>query len=258
MSNDNDLYVQNKMYANILIYPDEPESYNILHQVDRRCRDALDIRYGLRIDRDWYANTIAMTFLYTVFEKLAKLISADIKNHKEAEVTIYDIITIKVSNKINEDGEKVGNLNVSFKPGDMLNKVISRGTLKEEASSTIYDDFVLNDGYGNKVSEEDLSDYIALDNHTSYAVHGINGIILPPNATFISIAVFSVFFEKLYEEIMMRLKNTDDLDTLFINMSDIIEVNAVIDNSGNITVYMSPGKEAKLAIKSDYYTEDTN
>ena len=255
ISMDNDLYVNSKIYTNIYIFPSEPESYKIMRSVDKRTSDALDIRYGLRFDREWMVNTIAMQFLFSVFDRLILIMSRDTRRNKEVEASIYDAINIKVTNKVNEDSEKVGNFNVSFEPGDMLYKVLDRGTLKEDVQSTIYNDFILNDGNGNPVIEEDIEEYAQLEHMTRIAVHSLNGLTLPASIEFVTIAVINIFFEKLYEEIMMRLKN-DESDTLFINMSDVIEVNALIDN-GEITVYMSPGKDAKLAIKSDKYTEDT-
>ena len=225
-----------------------------LLSVDRRARAEIQRIYGILVDYDWQANTIANGVIETLITDLAFMLKNGANNGIGIE--FYDIIKAVVSIKTNEKAEKEGNINIYFEPGSKAISLIENGP----DTTTEYVDkidpstrFLTGDP-----AEDDF--YKNLEYHTRYNLSSVNGIMIPDHLKFSVFAIGYTFLECLYTEILYRLANMDAEDgeekLVSVNFNDNIEIHGIMKN-GTVNITMRPGMNAKLLIKCDEVTEHT-
>jgi hypothetical protein len=240
-------------YGKLFVIPQDPNDREFLLSVDRRARAEINRIYGILIDYDWQANTIANGLVETIISDLAFLL----KNGAGGGIGIefYDIIRAIVSIKTNEKAEKEGNINIYFEPGSKVTHLIENGPDTTEYIDKI--DPMKRFLTGNP-EEDDL--YKNIDYHTRYNLTSTNGIMIPDHLKFSVFAIGYTFLECMYLEILYRLANMDaeegEEKLVSVNFNDNIEIHGVMKN-GTVNIIMRPGMNAKLLIKCDQITEHT-
>lgn len=241
-------------YGKLFTIPQDPADREFLLAVDRRARSDINRKYGILLDYDWQANTIANSLIETIIADL----SFRMKNGERRGIGIrfYDIITAVVSIKKNADAEKEGNINIFFEPGERANELIANGPDTEEYTEKISPEnkFLTGD-------PEDDDIYKNLEYHARYKLSSVNGVMMPEHLRFAVFAIGYTFLESLYLEILYRLSNMDNNDPteeklVTVNFNDNIEIHGSMKNN-EVKIFMRPGLNAKLLIKSDEFTEDT-
>ena len=253
------IYMDNNMgsaYGKMFIIPQDPADREFLRAVDHRARAEINRIYGILIDYEWQANTIANTMVETIITDLAFMLKSGGTNAGNGlGIEFYDILKAIVSIKTNEKAEKEGNINIFFEPGSKINSLIENGPDMTEYDVKInpIERFLT----GNP--EEDAF-YNNLEYHTRYNLSSINGIMIPEHQKFAPFAIGYTFIECIYLEILYRLANMDVEEgvekLVSVNFNDNIEIHGIMkDDTVNIT--MRPGMNAKLLIKCDELTEHT-
>ena len=240
-------------YGKLFIIPQDPNDREFLLSVDRRTRSELNRIYGILMDYDWQANTIANGVVETLIADLAFMLKSGASNGIGIE--FYDILRAIVSIKTNEKAEKEGNINIYFEPGSKVVSLIENGpdTREYEVKINPMEKFLT----GN-VEDDNL--YKNLEYHARYNLSSVNGIMIPDHQKFSVFAVAYTFLECIYLEILYRLSNMDSNDgeekLISVNYNDNIEIHGIMKN-GTVTITMRPGMNAKLLIKADDLTEHT-
>ena len=240
-------------YGKLFIIPQDPSDREFLLSVDRRARAEINRIYGILLDYDWQANTIANGVIETLITDLAFMLKNGASNGIGIE--FYDIIKAIVSIKTNEKAEKEGNINIYFEPGSKVTSIIENGPDKTE-----YDEKINPaERFLTGIAEDDDL-YKNLDYHTRYNLSSINGIMIPDHLKFSVFAIGYTFLECIYLEILYRLANMDGEDSeeklVSVNFNDNIEIHGIMKN-GTVNITMRPGMNAKLLIKCDELTEHT-
>ena len=240
-------------YGKMFIIPQDPSDREFLLSVDRRARAEINRIYGILIDYDWQANTIANGMVETLISNLAFMLRSGVSSGVGIE--FYDIIRAIVSIKTNEKAEKEGNINIYFEPGSKITSLIENGpdTTEYAEKITPAQKFIT----GNP-EEDEL--YKNLEYHTRYNLTSANGIMIPEHLKFSVFAIGYTFIECIYLEILYRLANMDAEDgeekLVSVNFNDNIEIHGIMKN-GTVNITMRPGMNAKLLIKCDELTEHT-
>jgi len=240
-------------YGKLFVIPQDPSDREFLLSVDRRARAELNRIYGILVDYDWQANTIANSVIETLITDLAFMLKNGANNGIGIE--FYDIIKAIVSIKTNEKAEKEGNINIYFEPGAKAISLIENGPDKIEYEEKVdpATRFLTGDP-----AEDDL--YKNLEYHTRYNLSSVNGITIPDHLKFSVFAIGYTFIECIYLEILYRLANMDGEDgeekLVSVNFNDNIEIHGIMKN-GTVNITMRPGMNAKLLIKCDEVTEHT-
>jgi len=244
-----DMQVQGETHFAI---PNEPVQREDLLNVDRKTKEELRLRHRLFINNDWEANTIA---LKTV-ESIISAIYSHIRNNgikvlsdPEANmIDFYSLVKVFATNKKNESSEKVGNINVVFRPGKDVDAIISNDVPPDKReiefialdAAYIYPD---NDELTNAMKKIDkVARRIIADKHS---------ILLPKEWE--AIATTYIFLTNLYMELVRKLVLSGKQSTT-INFNDIIEFHATKKGEGCV-INLRPGMGAKLIIKSDQDTD---
>ncbi len=253
---DKRLYMDNSSgsaYGKLFIIPQEPSDYEFLLAVDHRTRSEINRIYGIMLDYDWQANTIANTMIETIINNLAFMLRSGSSNGIGIE--FYDIIRAIVSIKTNEKAEKEGNINIYFEPGSKVTGLIENGPDRTEYAEKIDPMKRFLTGH-----EDDDTLYKNLEHHTRYNLSSINGIMIPDHLRFSVFAIGYTFLECIYLEILYRLANMDAEDgeekLVSVNFNDNIEIHGIMKD-GTVNITMRPGMNAKLLIKCDELTEHT-
>ena len=240
-------------YGKLFIIPQDPSDREFLLAVDRRARFEINRIYGILIDYDWQANTIANSVVETIISNLAFMLKSGAS--KGIGIEFYDIIRAIVSIKTNDKAEKEGNINIYFEPGSKITSLIENGPDKTEYIDKISpaERFLT----GNP-EEDEL--YRNLEYHTRYNLSSVNGVMIPDHLKFSVFAIGYTFLECIYLEILYRLANMDAEEgaekLVSVNFNDNIEIHGVMKND-TVNIIMRPGMNAKLLIKCDELTEHT-
>lgn len=237
---------------NFCIIPNEPVQHTDLLNVDRKTKEALRLRHRLFINGDWEANTIATKTVETMIMSLHSHIRKNgvkiLKNQDANLINFYDLLEISATNKKNDQAEKVGNINVVFRPGNSVDAIISNETppdkreieyIAPDAAYTIPDDTELTNAM------------LVIDKAARRNISDKHSILLAKS--FQAIATTFVFLENLYEELVRKLVLSGK-NSASINFNDIIEFHATKKGEGCV-INLRPGMGAKLIIKSDNATE---
>ena len=240
-------------YGKLFVIPQDPGDREFLLSVDRRARSEINRIYGILLDYDWQANTIANSVVETIISDLAFMLKSG--GNKGIGIEFYDIIKAIVSIKTNEKAEKEGNINIYFEPGSKAISLIENGPDKTEYVDkvNVLDKFLTGDP-----TEDEL--YKNLEYHTRYNLSSTNGVMIPDHLKFSVFAIGYTFLECIYIEILYRLANMDAADgeekLVSVNFNDNIEIHGVMKD-GTVNIIMRPGMNAKLLIKCDELTEHT-
>ena len=244
---------RNNAYGKLFVIPQDPVDREFLLAVDRRTRSDVERIYGILIDYDWQANTIANAVIETIISDLAFMLKSGASSGIGIE--FYDIIKAIVSVKTNEKAEKEGNINIYFEPGSKVNDLIENGPDMREYPEKI--DPTKRFVTGNP-KEDNL--YNNLEYHARYNLSMINGIMIPDHLKFSIFAIAYTFIESIYLEILYRLSNMKaeegEEKLVSVNFNDNIEIHGVMKGD-SVNIVMRPGMNAKLLIKCDEVTEHT-
>ena len=240
-------------YGKLFIIPQDPGDREFLLAVDRRARSEINRIYGILLDYDWQANTIANSVIETIIADLAFMLKSG--GNKGIGIEFYDIIKAIVSIKTNEKAEKEGNINIYFEPGSKINYLIENGPDKNEYIDKVN---VLQRFLTGDPNEDEL--YKNLEYHTRYNLSSVNGIMIPEHLKFSVFAIGYTFLECIYLEILYRLANIEaeegEEKLVSVNFNDNIEIHGCMNNECP-HIIMRPGMNAKLLIKCDELTEHT-
>lgn len=220
--------------------------------VDRWTKEELRLKHRLYINSDWEANTIATT----VIESLIKILYTHIKENgveilqldDNGFIDFYDLLEISASNKVNEKAEKVGNINVMFRPGPEVANIISDDTPVEDKT---YEVMTLEAAYSYPDDENRTNAMLKVDRIARKLLSDKYSIIL--GANWQSIAATTIFLENIYRRLVSKIVMTGK-STSMINFNDIIEFHA-INSADGLDIKLRPGMGAKLIIKSDESSE---
>lgn len=232
--------------------PQEKAAKEDLLCIDRATKEMLRLKHRLYINSDWEANTIATNLI----ENLIKILYTHIKENGveilEVEdngfINFYDLLEISASNKVNEKAEKVGNINVKFRPGSKIKDIISDDIPIEDKT---YEVTTMEAAYTFPDDEATTSAMLKVDRISRKMLLDKYSIMLP--ASWQAIATTCIFLENIYRQLVSKIVLTGKPSSM-INFNDIIEFHATRKADG-IDVKLRPGMGAKLIIKSDESSE---
>jgi hypothetical protein len=230
----------------LYIMPQDQETRTDILNTDLNTKEDVRRLYRWHIMQNWQCNTIANALI----ENMVRTMSLELKNtrNRNTKFNFYDLIEAQVSVKQDEDAEKEGNINISFHPGSRVDALIS-DNIKREDREFAY----ANPAIKFSVPEnEDRSKAMnLLDRVTRRELSEKYGIVLPNEWG--AIAIADTFVENLFREII--LKNVlSKKPSVSINFNDNIELHAITKDD-KLSIFMRPGMNAKLLIKSDEITE---
>ena len=238
--------------------PNDTEMHENLKAIDEKAVVEAESR-KIKGFYTWMMTTVATVYL----ENLVKLLSLKMSSTQESSIDFCDIISCTASTRKNEDAEKEGNINISFRPGDYILK-ISDGALNEDIIiDTLREEYSYVTKYFNfdekqmKLSElgDDVKLLATIDKTTQKEIHEKNGFILPES--FLASKITFIYVKHIYIRLLNLLKNGSRAAS--VNFQDLIEFHARWvrdeDDKEFIQFILRPGVNAKLFIKSDDVTE---
>ena len=237
-----------------IIPMEDPETTDDLMAIDRKTKEDMRTEHKLYINSDWECNTIACTVCETL---IGVLYSHIIKNGVSflsevadaGSLNFYDLLIVSVSYKENKSADKVGNLNIMFHPGKDIDPIVSDPDLYPNV------EYMEPKARFSFPNDQDLTDAFAkIDILARREIKDNYSIIMP--TAFGSIAVCYVFLRNLYQYLVLKLIKSER-NSVIINFNDIIEFYAQKEEDG-CKVYIRPGMGAKLIIKSDISTEESD
>lgn len=246
--------------ADKAIIPQDKMSRDFLYEVDQETK--MDIRRYFDpcplVNYDWHCNTIADLAI----EGFIKSINTDMKenNAKKAAMNFYDLFSIRVTTKINEDAEKEGNINIAFTPGPTAMKQISEPVLKtnDPQVKTTFKEF-----FKIEIPDEDPDvveainkKYMDVDRFIRYNLSNNYAITMSDDTAFMSFAICYYFVLNIFRKLLRELGASPDQNQITINFNDLIEFHVYKNEEDEVNFFMRPGLNAKLLIKSDELTED--
>lgn len=234
------------------IIPQDPVDREFLLAVDRRTVADVENKFGIFIDYDWGANTIANAVVETIIQHLSYILkTTNIGNG--IGLNFYDIIRAIVSVKNNSKAEKEGNINIYFEPGDKIIHLIENGPEEYDGPKLSPIEFFK----GSDPEETEL--YGNLEYKTRYTLSSFNGLSFTEASKFSVFAIGCTFITNIFVEMLYRLRNDtsdDDEKIVSVNFNDNIEIHGTLKDNA-VLFNMRPGLNAKLLIKSDEMTENT-
>lgn len=239
----NDVRLSNSI---LYIIPQDEETRTDILNIDQNTKEDVRRLHRLYISHNWQCNTIANA----VIENMIRTIFMDLKNTRNGNTafSFYNLIEAYVTVKRDEDAEKEGNINIAFRTGPLVDKIIADDTPREDREFT----FITPEArYGANDKDPLTAKMLLLDKVTRKDLGDRYGILLPEPWMAVAIAV--VFIENLFRELVMKIALTNK-PSASINFNDNIEFHAIVKKDG-LTMSMRPGMNAKLLIKSDELTE---
>lgn len=242
------------------IVPQDADTNAFLYDVDCQTKRDVEEKFGCIINYDWHCNTIANCTVDSVI----KAMGVDLVDCGTSRTffNFYDLFTAKVSNKINEDAEKEGNINIAFTPGKTAIDLITCETPKDqiEVTKVLPAQFFKID-----IPDED-ADYIAalnekytmIDRQARYVLSNNYAITISDDNAFMAFAVCYSFIYNIFQKMLVTISENPDQNLVSVNFNDNIEFHCVRDEDDpqKVSFAMRPGLHAKLLIKSDEATED--
>lgn len=237
----------------LYIIPQNERTRISLLNVDRATKETLMLRHRIVIHSDWECNTIANVCIETLFRSLYDgLLGTTVTSSSEdaslitkAKLSFFRLFDVIVTEKRNDDADKVGNINISFTPGDRGLEIIQEdGRPVEEYISP-------EAAYINPASSAMNDFFLKVDKKCRYTLMQKHQIL--QSNEWISIAIAYTFIENLFRELMREL-TLGESKMVAINFNDNIEFKATKKDSGCV-IKIRPGMASKLNIKSDETTE---
>lgn len=234
------------------VYPIDPESQDDVLAIDRKTKEDLRLKHRIYMEADWDCNTTA----HTVLSNIIKVLNAQICEQGvrildpsfDNTFPFYDLIEIAASNKKNKAAEKMGNINVKFFPGGRVEQIISDDTANGDAQIQYIS---MDKCYVIENNEALTKAMLRIDALSRRELKDKYEILMPKEWQ--TIAVTYVLLDNLYHHIIMKLVSTEKKQVM-INFNDLIEFHA--QKKGNkAQIFIRPGFESKLIIKSDDATE---
>lgn len=242
------------------VIPQDADTIRFLYDVD--CQTKCDVESHFDpcpiINYDWHCNTIANATV----EGFIKSLNTDMKEHmaKTAQLNFYNLFSIKVTTKVNEDAEKEGNINVSFYPGPTAIELISldKPDVEVPKTKTTFGEF-----FKIEIPDEDTSvveainaKYADIEQYIRYGLSNNYGIAIPTDNAFMTFAICYHFILNIFRKLLRELGANPDQNQVSVNFNDLIEFHASRNENDEVILVMRPGLTAKLLIKSDETTED--
>lgn len=251
-------YFDIDQYSNqrLLVIPQEPEAHAKLQSIDRKTRHDVQVMYGIISESDWQMNTIANTAMETLIELLHTQLQLDAgmsgANGPIAACNFYDTFFIKATNRITEEADKEGNINIEFQAGPRAIALISqkeRPPLPPKVSPI--------ERYGMESELPALHElFDRVDRTTRYALSKKYRFVMADNLKFGTLAVLDQFMLNLFEYLLFELGQDQDKAIATVNFNENVEIHALRNTEdGTIQLKMRPGMNAKLLIKNDGVTE---
>jgi hypothetical protein len=230
----------------LYIIPQEQETRDDILNIDLNTKEDIRRLYRWHILQNWQCNTIANA----VIENMIRTMSLELKNTRNGNTkfNFYDLIEAYVTVKHDENAEKEGNINIAFTAGSKADAIISDNVPREDREYAYSNPAIKFsfEGDENKTKAMNL-----LDRVSRRELSDKYGIVLPNE--WAAIAIAYTFIENLFRELV--LKNVlSNKPSVSINFNDNIEFHAITKTEG-LSIFMRPGMNAKLLIKSDELTE---
>lgn len=227
--------------------PQDPIAYETTLRIDRATKEMLRLKHRLVINADWEATAIAVVMAETLVHILYSHITQNgvqILEDDANYINFYDLIEIGASNKINKRAEKTGNINVIFKVGTAADAIISDDIPDSEKK---YEYISPEACYSYPDDTARTSAMLKIDRIARKQLAEKYAIVLAKD--YQAIAASTLFYENIYREII-RTMVLENKSTVIFNFYDIIEFSAV-KKDDMVTMYLKPGYQSKLIIKSD-------
>lgn len=245
-----------EVYGKFFVIPQNPQDREFLLAVDNRTRADVRKRYGILLDYDWQANTIANCMFEVIVLQLSLLIRED-RSKNGVGIALYELFNAVVSFKNNDRAEKEGNINVFFEPGKHVIDLIEKGPedFSPENPVSAFEHFSTDDPNENKFIHN-------LDYQTRYDLMLRHNLTFPDHMIYAVLAIGYTFLENIFIELLYRLSNLESSEDdtsekiVSVNFNDNVEIHGSLKN-GEVSINMRPGMNSKLLIKSDELTEHT-
>lgn len=236
----------------MLIAPSNPNDRIDLEAIDQKSKEDLRLRHRIFLKNDWECNTIAFLFVSNMCRVINSHIlhnGVEVLVHAEgSSLNFYNLFRVSVSNKKNDNAEKVGNINVIFDTEETVDEIVKNfeetdNTFKDYKAAYIYSE------------DEDLTNaFLKIDDLTRRKAKEKYDVVLTHK--WMSVAITYVFIENIYRYMLEKLVKTKR-NSVMVNFDDIIEFHVVAKKDG-FDIRLRPGYGAKLIVKSDESTEADN
>jgi len=247
------------MNERLYIIPQDEETRLSILNIDRKTKEDVRNIYKIFTEHDWQNNTTANVLIETLIKSLAYEITSDQQN---GPLNFFDLFTVSITVKRNEDAEKEGNINISFKPGKEAQRIIETydkdiaedSGVKPRLELLLYPDpttgkFVKNDYFD---SQKEIERLFKIEKATRLDLSDKYTINIPDKSA-ATITIAYVFIKNIFKYLIEKLKLTNK-PSASVNFNDNIEFHALMKGD-EILLTMRPGMNAKLLIKSDETTE---
>lgn len=239
------------------VIPSKQEDRECILNADRDAKVQLRLQHKLYIDRDWEINTIANTTL----EMILKLLYAQMKSDGVASqktfdgvdseagyINFFDMLEIKVTNKMNSKAEKEGNINIAFYPGVQTQEIVEDSTPKDQKTWE-YIHHTEKFNYGIPALDNAMAKVDAMSRQILSKNRKL--ILRSPGST---LAITFVMLENIYRQLISKMI-LEEKRSSSINYNDLIEFHIQLLEDNTVDIRLRPGMCAKLIIKSDETTE---
>lgn len=246
------------LHINVIFeIPNDPEMNENLRAVDDSATSEADSRQikGLYT---WAITTIATSYL----ENMIKILSLKMNENRDSTVDFCNLLSCTATIRKNEDAEKEGNINISFRPGEFILKeseVGSVGKIKANIRGefdNVASKFIkINPNHISEL-DEDLKILHTIEKATIRELNNKNNMVIPSD--WLATKVTFIYVKHIYIRLLNLIENGSRAAS--VNFQDLIEfhVRLVTEEDGQkIKFILRPGVNSKLFIKSDDVTEFT-
>ncbi len=237
--------------------PNDPEMNENLRAVDDSSTAEADSRQikGLYT---WAITTISTSYL----ENMIKILSLKMNDNRDSTVDFCNLLSCTATIRKNEDAEKEGNINISFRPGDFILKEAELddiGKIKADIRgefNNVVSRFIKVDSNHMADLDEDLKILHTIEKATIKDLNDKNNMVLPSD--WLATKVTFIYVKHIYIRLLNLIE--DGSRAASVNFQDLIEFHVRIvteEDKQRIKFILRPGVNSKLFIKSDDITEFT-
>ena len=245
--------------------PNDAEMHEKLKEVDEKSIIEAESR-KMRGFCSWMFTTVATVYLENLVKFLSLKMTGEIG---ESSIDFCDLISCSASTRTNEDAEKEGNINISFRPGDFILNLLESDIDKEEFINIIRDEYKIPSELPDMKEihsaviekfDESMKILYTIDKTAQKEIYEKNGFVLPD--PWLATKIAFIYVKQIYIHLLRLME--DGSRAASINFQDLIEFHCRLVNENSnedgseervLKFILRPGVNAKLFIKSDEITE---
>lgn len=255
----------------MFIIPQENDMRLSLLQVDRDCREEVRRRFGVYLQHDWEATTIAVTIMEFAVTTLERYVKGG--GDTDYRMNFFGLLEFYLSIMHSDHGEKEGNINIVFTAGqEMLDECarakgisfeeidrfhqIREDRMAEKVAASEFFDLLLGDNSYQRKLFVGMENSARLELGKKYNIVIPNKIKDPEMSDFRVIGICYTYLMNLIDCLISGaiIKGGNGMPMHSINFCDVVEMKCVIRDQGPV-IRCTPGYSSKLIVKGDDVTD---